>query len=374
MGWLDTATPDSVVTRNRTKSRRVTWLVSMSLVGGLGWACGSPQSAGDMTSPSPSVSISVSPYFDSNPTELLSNFAPGVGLIACSNAGVAFADGPLLTLYSTPLSPFKPHRVFTSRDTIGPISMFGSWAAFATFRQAGDQLSPAAAWSVYGVDVSSGKAVTLATGNGPIELSEVPFPTVGDGFIVWDELMPDHAKVLWRYDIATGISARLPLQADMYPVRPTAVGRRLMFLDNNRDPDHAQQVWLSRGGEPILLDLSTGQVLHLAPSSVVYAGILADSRAVWLAANGKSLDLQEASLPAKGITTLASGLGVTPLWASAHATVWLAPVSGAVTAHVGNRTAVVSPDLTQSPGGVALCGSDLYYAGPNLSLRVAHVQ
>lgn len=350
------------------------WLISIVVIGGLGPACGSPQSPGLLASPSASTSRNISQYFDSNPTALLSNFASGVGLIACSSSGVVFTDGALLTLYASPLTGFHAQQVLTVRDTIGPISMFGSWAAFATYRQAGDQLTPAAAWSVYGVDVNSGATVTLATGSGPIELSEVPYPTVGDGFIVWDELMPDRAKVLWRYDVATGKTSQLALPADMYPARPTAAGRRLMFLDNNRDPDHAQQVWLSRGGEPILLDTSNGQVSHLARNSVVYAGILAESRAVWLAPNGNSLDLQEASIPDGVVRTLAADVGVTPLWASARITVWLATVSGAVTARVGNRTARVSPDLTQSPGGVALCGSNLYYAGPKLSLRVAHIQ
>jgi hypothetical protein len=64
---------------------------------------------------------------------------------------------------------------------------------------------------------------------------------------------------------------------------------------------------------------------------------------------------------------------VTPIWASDRITVWLAGIRGAVTARIGARTAAVSPDLTVSPGGVALCGSDFYYGGRNLSLRVAHI-
>jgi hypothetical protein len=259
---------------------------------------------------------------------------------------------------------------------IGPVSMSGGWAAFAVYTQAGQQVSPLGSWSVYGVEIASGRSVVLASGSNATQLSELPFPTVGDGFIVWDELIKVGNKVLWRYDLTSGTSTQLKLPADIYPVRPSAAGATLLFLDNSRDPANATETWLGRGGEPLLMDTRSGQISHLAPGSIVTKAVLAGSRAVWI--NGTTQGtatyvIQEVAIPGGAARTLAETGTVGPLWANERITIWLGGIRGAVTAHIGTRTSVVSPDLTTSPGGTALCGSDFYYGGPNLSLRIAHI-
>jgi hypothetical protein len=295
--------------------------------------------------------------------------------MACSSTDLVFADGPMYTLYATSLSAFQPRKLLALTGSIGPISMSGQWAAFAVYRQAGEQLSPLAAWSVYGVQITTGRAVVVASGTNSTELSELPFPTVGDGFIVWDELMNGGSKVLLRYDVNSGATTQLKVPAGTYPVYPSASGGALLFLDNSRDPRHASETWFGRGGEPLLLDMATEQLSHLATGSVVYEAVLTSARAVWITASTDATvnDIQEVVVPGGSARTLAQTANVAPLWANGQITIWLGGSLGAVTARLGSRTAIVSPDLTQSPGGIALCGSDLYYGGPHLSLRVAHI-
>lgn len=295
--------------------------------------------------------------------------------MACSSADLVFTDGPQRTVYTTRLAAFQPRKLLTVTGSVGPISMSGSWAAFAVYTQAADQLSPLAAWSVYGLQITTGRAVVLASGAGATELSELPFPTVGGGFIVWDELTNGGKKVLRRFDVNSGTMTELTLPTGAYPVYPSASGGALLFLDNSRDPGHASETWLARGGEPLLLDMSTGELSHLATGSVVHEAVLTPSRAVWISPStgAAPYDIREAAIPGGAARTLAQTATVAPLWANGQITIWLGGNRGAVTALLGSRTAVVSPDLTTSPGGIALCGSDLYYAGPNLSLRVAHI-
>lgn len=346
----------------------------IALVAVLGSACDWTQHAA--VAPSPSPISEPSPFFDPTPRELVAGFAPGIGgNMACSSTDLVFTDGPMRTLYTTNLSAFQPRKLLTVRGSIGPISMSGQWAAFAVYTQAGEQLSPLAAWSVYGVQITTERAVVLASGTNSTALSELPFPTVGDGFIVWDELMNGGNKVLLRYDVNSGATTQLKMPAGMYPVYPSASGGALLFLDNNRDPRHASETWFGRGGEPLLLDMTTGQLSHLATGSVVYEAVLTSSRAVWISAStdGTTNDIREVALPVGPARTLVQTATVAPLLANAQITVWLDGSRGSVNARLGSRSAIVSPDLTQSPGGIALCGSDLYYAGPNLSLRIAHV-
>jgi hypothetical protein len=295
--------------------------------------------------------------------------------MACSSGDLVFTDGPQRTLYTTGLAAFQPRKLLTVTGSVGPISMSGSWAAFAVYKQAADQISPLAAWSVYGLQITTGRAVVLASGTGATELSELPFPTVGSGFIVWDQLTNGGNKVLNRFDVNSGKTTELTLPTGTYPVRPSAAGGALLFMDNSRDPGHASETWLGRGGEPLLLDMSTGELSHLATGSVVAEAVLTPSRAVWinLSTGAGPYDIREAAIPGGAARTLAQTATVAPLWANGQITIWLGESPRAVTALLGRRTAVVSPDLTTSPGGIALCGSDLYYAGPNLSLRVATI-
>lgn len=189
--------------------------------------------------------------------------------MACSSSSLAFTDGPLHALYTTSLDSFQPRQLLTVAGDIGPIGMSGTWATFAVYAQADDQLSPLAAWTVYGVETVSGRSFKLATGNDPTELSELPYPTAGDGFIFWDELMSDGQKALWRFDEGSGATSQIKLPAGIYPVRPSASGGRVLFLDNSRDPNHASEGWTNRQGEPILLDVASGQFTHLSPGAVV---------------------------------------------------------------------------------------------------------
>ena len=361
------------VARRRSLRLRIGF-ASVGVVAVLGPACSSSQGA----APSPSLSptSASSPYFDSAPRELVANFAAGIGgTMACSSGDLVFADGPQRTLYTTRLTVFQPRKLLTVTGIVGPISMSGSWAAFAVYKQAADQISPLAAWSVYGFQITTGRAVVLASGTGATELSELPYPTAGGGFIVWDQVTNGGKKVLKRFDVNSGMTTELTLPTGTYPVYPSAAGGALLFLDNSRDPGHASETWLARGGEPLLLDMSTGALSHLATGSVVAKAVLTPSRAVWISlSTGAALyDIQEAAIPGGAARTLAQTTTVARLWANSQITIWLDGIRGAVTALLGRRTAVVSPDLTISPGGIALCGSDLYYAGPNLSLRVATI-
>jgi hypothetical protein len=350
----------------------------IALVALLGPACGGPQPTAIAKSPSPSAVASPSPFFDSAPRELVTGFAPGIGgNMACSSTDLVFDDGPQHTLYTTGVAAFRPRKLLSVNGNIGPIRMSGSWAAFAVYTQAGEELSPLGAWSVYAVEITSGRSVVLARGTSPTELSELPFPTVGDGFIVWDELMSGGNKVLWRYDTNSGSTTQLRLPGGTYPVRPSAAGGTLLFLDNSRDSAHASETWFGRGGEPLLMNMGSEQITHLASSLVVTEAVLTSSRAVWIYGSTPGTrtvyDIQEVAIPGGTVRTLVETDTVAPLTANAQITIWFSGVRGAVTARLGSRTAVVSPDLTTSPGGTALCGSDFYYGGPNLSLRVAHI-
>jgi hypothetical protein len=352
-------------------------LACISLVALLGPACGGPQPAAVTHSPSPLSVSSTSQFFDPSPRELVAGFAPGIGgNMACSSSDLVFDDGPQHTLYTTGVTTFQPRKLLTINGSIGPISMSGLWAAFAVYAQSGQELSPLGSWSVYGVEITSGRSVVLASGTDSTQLSELPFPTVGDGFIVWDELMSVGNKVLWRYDTNSGARIQIKLPSGTYPVRPSASGGTLLFLDNNRDSAHASETWLGRGGEPLLLNLASGQITHLAIGSVVAKALLTPTRAVWISGSTTSssiYDIQEVAIPGGSPRTLTETTDLAPLWANDQITVWLGGIRGAVTAHIGARTAVVSPDLTVSPGGVALCGSNFYYGGPNLSLKVAYI-
>jgi hypothetical protein len=229
-------------------------------------------------------------------------------------------------------------------------------------------------WTLYLVNAVSGISQQLATANGVAQLSELPYPTVGNGFVLWDELIAPGQKVLLRYDLTSKTRSQVGVPSGMYPVRPSISGQSLLFLDNSRDPGRAAESWYSRGGEPVLMNLGTGQISYPAPSSVVFEPVLTAARAVWWAGGSNSDLVQELTLPAGEPQTLAQDTSVTRLWASDHVTIWLSGTRGAVTARVGDRTAVVAADLTSSPGGMALCGSQLYYAGPQLSLKVASIE
>lgn len=350
--------------------------IYLCLIVALGLAGCQPQSA----TPTPDASSSpsaASAFFDSSPRQLAANFGPGIGgSMACSSTQLVFTDGPIHVLYRTGLSAFQPRQLLTVKGTIGPISMAGSWSAFTVYTQVAGSVTPLASWSVYAVNTVSGAVVHLASGATQIELTEMPMPTVGSDFIVWDELMSGPRKLLFRYDLNSGSTKQLDLPAGMYPVRPYADGRKVMFLDNSRDANHASEVWLGRGGEPYLLDLDTGGLTDLAPGANVFDGVLTPSRAVWIngaASAATTYSIEEAPLGAGTRRTIADIANVAPLIANDAITIWLDGTRGAVTARTGGRTAVVSPDLTVSPGGMALCGSLLYYAGPDLSLRTARI-
>jgi hypothetical protein len=296
--------------------------------------------------------------------------------MGCSATQLVFTDGPIHVLYRTGLGAFQPKQLLSVKGTIGPISMAGSWVAFTVYSQAANSVSPLASWSVYGVNTLSGGVAHLASGANQTELSEMPRPTVGRDFIIWDELVSGPRKLLFRYDLNAGSTKQLDLPAGMYPVNPSADGRKVMFLDNSRDPNHASEVWLGRGGEPYLLDLDTGGLTDLAPGATVFDGVLTSSRAVWINGTGgagTTYSIEDAVLTAGTRRTIADIANVAPLIANESITIWLDGIRGAVTARTGNRTATVSPDLTVSPGGMALCGDLLYYAGPDLSLRAARI-
>lgn len=292
----------------------------------------------------------------------------------CSASALIFTDGPLHTVYVTDLSNFSPRQLLTVNDKIASVSFFGSWVSVVTFQQAGDQISPLADWVVYAINSDTGRTLKLAVGAGDSELSELPEAAVGDGFIVWDELMSAGRKVLWRYDLASGGRTQLNLPAGMYPVRPVASGSSILFMDNSQDPNRSSEGWTNRAGEPILLNLPTGQISHLASGSVVYEAVLSQARAVWIMATpNDSYVVEQATIPADIRSTVAQTDLVARLLANDRITIWLAAPRGAVTARLGKRTAVINPELSISPGGLALCGSELYYAGNNLSLKDAHI-
>ena len=352
--------------------------LSLVLVTWLGVACGGSQPRA-ATSPSPSSSPTApsSPFFDPAPRQLVAGFSAGIGgNMACSGSHLVFTDGPMHVLYGTGTAEFAPRRLLSVPGSIGPISMSGDWAAFTVYTQAAGQLSPLAAWTVYAIQITTRRVLRLAAGTNQTELTEMPRPTVGDGFVVWDELMPGAGKVLWLYQVDSGGTRRIGLPAGTYPVAPSAVGRNVLFMDNSHDPNHSSEIWVGRGGEPILLNLDTGRITDLLPGSTVFDSVLTATRAAWIngGPGGTGEVVQEMSPLLNGrVQTLAAIDSVAPIWANDRITIWLAGIRGEVTAHSGVRTAVVSPDLTSSPGGIALCGHDLYYAGPNLSLRVAHI-
>jgi len=296
--------------------------------------------------------------------------------MACSSSDLVFDDGPQRNLYTTSIAAFEPRKLLTVNGNIGPISMAGGWAALAVYTQAGQQLSPLGSWSVYAVEITSGRSVVLASGANETQLSELPFPTAGDGVIVWDELLSPGNKVLWRYETSSGATTQLKLPANTDPVRPSAAGGTILFLDNSRDPNHASEGWLGRGGEPLLMDMATGQITHLATNEVVIYAVLTTSRAVWVNTSTSHADffvIQEVAIPGGTVRTLTETKILAPVRAAGQITIWAAAPRGAVTARLGSRTAVVSPDLDVSPGGVALCGSDFYYGGRNQSIKVAHI-
>jgi hypothetical protein len=350
---------------------------SLGLAIVLGPACGWSQDSPPASSDGSPTAATSNQYFDPAPRQLVTGFTPGIGgNMACGSETVVFTDGPMHTIYATGRHGFSPHKLMDVNGKIGPISMAGSWVAFTAYAQAGDQISPLAAWTVYGINLATGRTVALATGSNAVELRELPFPTVGDGFIVWDALAQNSNKVLMRYDEGSGAIAQLTLPPATFPVYPSASGGMVLFLDNSGDPGHASETWLGRGGEPLVLDTTTGKVSRLAAGAVVFDAVLTPRRAVWIAVpNGStSYEIQEVTIPGGGsVRALSQTETVAPLWANANVTVWLGGSSGTVTADVGGRIATASPDLTDSPGGMALCDSDLYYAGPNLSLRVAHL-
>lgn len=367
--------------RSTIRQARFTGILAcIGLVAVLGQACSLRQptaGASPSQSPMPTTSPDATGFLDPNPEQFAPPTAEGFGMMTASASDLVFTSGNLKTLYVTSLAAFQPRRLLTVTGKIGPISVAGRWAAFAVYTQEGSQLTPLASWSVYGVDVTTGRSVAVANGHSATELSELPDPTAGQDYIIWDQLMDTGAKVLWRYDTTTGARTQLALPKGMYPVKPSAVGRKLLFLDNSRDLAHANQTWIFRGGEPLLLDLETGEIVHLAPDVVANRSVLTPSRAVWetgvATATGDKVYVQEVSTRGGPVRTLGENLAIGRVWANDQITMWLAPPRGAVTALVGGRTGVVSWDLISSPGGVTLHGGDVYYAGNGLVLRIAHI-
>ncbi len=351
---------------------RLDLVLCFTIVAIVGSACSWPQNSFAHASPSSAPS---SPYFDPTPHVLTSNYGPGIGgVMACSGSALIFTDGPLQTLYVTDISKFSPRELLKVNDKISSVSFFGSWASVVTFRQAGDQISPLADWAVYGINTSTGQTIQLAVGVGGTELSELPQAAAGDGFIVWDELMSAGRKVLWRYDLQSGGKTQLSLPSGMYPVSPVASGSRLLFSDNSQDPNRSSESWTNRAGEPILLNVPTGQISHLAPGSVVFNALLSQARAVWfIATPDNSYVIEQVTMPTVVRSMITHTDAYSRLLANDRITIWLAPPRGAVTARLGTRTAVINPELSYSPGGLALCGSELYYAGDNFSLKDAHI-
>ena len=197
---------------------------------------------------------------------------------------------------------------------------------------------------------------------------------MGDGFIVWDELMSAGRKALWRYDLQSGGKTQLSLPSGMYPVSPVASGTSLLFIDNSQDPNRSSETWTNRAGEPILLNASTGQISHPASGSVVFDAMLSPARAVWfMSTPDNSYVIEQITIPTVVRSTVTQTDAYSRLLANDRITIWLAPPRGAVTARLGTRIAVINPELSYSPGGLALCGSELYYAGDNFSLKDAHI-
>jgi hypothetical protein len=294
--------------------------------------------------------------------------------MGCSGSALIFTDGPLHAVYVTNVSKFAPRELLTVSDSIASVSFFGAWASVVAFRQVDDQLSPLGDWVVYGINTSTGRTIKLAVGAGVPELSELPQAAVGDGFIVWDELMSSGRKLLWRYDLASGATTQLNLPAGMYPVSPVASGSTLLFIDNSQDPNRSSETWTNRAGEPILLDVPTGRISHPASGSIVFEPLLSQARAVWfMATPDNSYVIEQLTIPTDVRNMVTRTDAYSRLLANDRITIWLGPPRGAVTARLGTRTAVINPELSSSPGGLALCGSELYYAGDNFSLKDAHI-
>lgn len=294
--------------------------------------------------------------------------------MACSGSTLIFTDGPLHAVYVTDVAKFSPRELLKVSDTVSSISAFGAWTSVVTFQQAGSQLSPLADWVVYGINTSTGHTIKLAVGAGATELSELPQAAVGDGFIVWDELMNTGRKVLWKYDVTSGTTTQVSLPPGMYPASPVASGTSLLFIDNSQDPNRSSESWINRAGEPILLNVPTGEIRHLASGSAVFNAVLSPTRAVWFVSNpDNSFVIRQVTIPTDSQTDIAQLDSYSRLLANDKITIWLAPPRGTVTARLGTRTALVNPELSYGAGGLALCGSELYFAGYNFSLKAAHI-
>lgn len=295
--------------------------------------------------------------------------------MACARSTLIFTDATLHTAYVTDVAKFSPRELLRVSDTVSSISTFGVWASLVTFEQVGSQLSPLAGWVVYGINVSTGQTIKLAVGAGGTELSELPQAAVGDGFIVWDELMTAGRKVLWRYDLASGATTQVSLPGDMYPANPVASGTSLLFIDNSKDPNRSSETWINRAGEPILLNVPTGEIRHLASGSgSVFNPVLSPTRAVWFGFNpDNSFVIRQVTIPTDSQTDIARLDSYSRLLANDKITIWLAPPRGTVTARLGTRTALINPELSSGVGGLALCGSELYFAGYHFSLKAAHI-
>jgi hypothetical protein len=312
---------------------------------------------------------------------LLDHRTEGVGNMACSAGVLAWTSGALDAVYVAPSDRSASPQLIARRATsgsVGPLAFASPWLAFAEYTQQGEG-SYLADWRVRVVDIRTGRATDIARPTTAVQRQELPMPTVDGNSLVWDVLVSPGHKALMLHDLVSGVDREIGLPVGTYPVRPSIRAGRVAFLDNGADPNSQQEIWITRGGRPELVDLQSGEVTaldgRLDSSFLLYDG----KRVVWVAQPATTTQ------PPVATNEVFSEIWVQPVAAPRHETLgrgfptlalddqavlWYFDTERSlVAAVVGHAPGLVHLDAPGSPGGQALCGKRLYFAGANLTIK-----
>lgn len=303
--------------------------------------------------------------------------ADGVGNMACNGESLFWTTGNLTGLRVAPLAGGSPRALGgnVAAGSISPLVASTRWLAYVVYQQAGDGTT-LASWTLDAVEISSGRAQVVARGTGETQLRELPMPSVEGDTLVWDELSGPGVKVLDVLDLSTGQRRLLPLPQSVFPVRPWIDGDTVAFLDNATDPARGTEFWATRGGRPMVVHLDGRGLRALDGPPNAQTIRVRGGRVAWVApiANPDvpgsiAFEVQVQDVPTEKPHTV--GPGGVPLLVDDSAMAWYDDGQRDMMGRVlpSGTVGRIPLDAPGSPGGLALCGSRLYFAGTGLAIK-----
>jgi hypothetical protein len=236
----------------------------------------------------------------------------------------------------------------------------GDWVVYLE-AQTEQQDPRGVAWYLDAVNVTTREHVELAHSDNDTAV-EIPQPSTFGTVVVWDQLTDAGTKVVLMDDLVTGTKTKLPLPADVYPVRPYLDHSQLVFLDNGPTAGEDKQIWFFRTGYVTLFDLNTHRLTRLATPVDAYYLEVAGGIGTYIVRRPTEQDtaLYRIDLRA-GASPVSLGPGETPMFRTSSGIItFLAEQHHMRLYRFGGATTDL-PDSVQFSYAMAPCGETLYF-------------